>query len=145
MRLTTLACLLVTMALGCGGGGDDDDVVIDATQQTPDAPAQVADAAVVDGVPGTIDAAPCTGSHTENMNGVCHMPGKEDPLANCTTCHGATLTGGSGPSCYTCHNNDDHTINRAGRMHRTGDTASCTACHGPNNTGGLGPACSSCH
>ncbi len=35
-----------------------------------------------------------------------HRPGFEDPLDNgCALCHSADLTGGYGPSCFTCHTN----------------------------------------
>ena len=74
-----------------------------------------------------------------------HKPGKEDPLANCTTCHGSDLKGGAAPSCYTCHNSSDHTDSRGGVMHRSGAGTTCSACHGPNNGGGLGAACVTCH
>ena len=83
--------------------------------------------------------------HTENQNGVWHRTGKENPLANCVACHGSDLRGGSGPSCYTCHNDNDHTINRGGYLHRSGTQSSCNPCHGPSNSGGLGPACTTCH
>jgi len=85
--------------------------------------------------------------HTENNGGVMHAPGKDNPLANCVACHGSDLTGGTGPSCYSCHNNNDHTSSRGGKMHLAGSSSTCTACHGPNNTGGLGPSCngSGCH
>ena len=83
--------------------------------------------------------------HTENMSGVMHKPGKTDPLSNCTMCHGQTLVGGAGPSCYMCHNNNDHTKSEDGHKHKSGSSSSCAACHGPNNTGGIGPACSTCH
>ena len=82
-------------------------------------------------------------SHTVDLGGVMHHDGYTDPLANCTGCHGATLHGGSGPSCYSCHNTSDHTVNRSGVMHN--QNVDCDQCHGPDNDGGLGPACSSCH
>ena len=119
------------------------DVVDDVPADVPeDVPVEVpADVPGEDGGGGT-----CTGSHTDEMpGGICHMVGKNDPLANCTACHGADLTGGAGPSCYTCHDASDHTSSRGGRNHRPGSSSSCEACHGPDNTGGLGPACSDCH
>jgi DnaJ-class molecular chaperone len=91
------------------------------------------------------DAATTNPGHTEDRGGVMHKPGATDPKTNCVACHGADLKGGSGPSCYNCHNSNDHTINRLGTMHRSGTTSSCNTCHGPGNTGGLGPACSTCH
>lgn len=43
-------------------------------------------------------------SHTENIDDVWHAPGMDYPYTNqCTSCHGATLLGGEGPSCYSCH------------------------------------------
>ena len=47
--------------------------------------------------------APAT--HTVNNGGVAHAPGFNQPLTNCTSCHGATLRGGQSgePSCYKCH------------------------------------------
>jgi hypothetical protein len=85
------------------------------------------------------------GSHDQEMGGVMHVAGLNDPLVNCTGCHGATLGGGSGTGCYACHNADDHTADYYGTLHRPGMEAGCVACHGPSNRGGLGPACSSCH
>jgi hypothetical protein len=83
--------------------------------------------------------------HSEDNGGVMHKPGKNDPLDNCTQCHGAQLKGGAGPSCYTCHDNSDHTKSHGGHKHLSGSSSTCKACHGPNNDGGLGPACSTCH
>ena len=43
--------------------------------------------------------------HTVMKSGVAHAPGLNNPLVNCTTCHGANLQGGAEgqPSCTTCH------------------------------------------
>lgn len=42
--------------------------------------------------------------HTVSMSGYMHKAGYDQPLTNCTACHGADLTGGSaGVSCYECH------------------------------------------
>lgn len=41
--------------------------------------------------------------HTLSNHGVLHRPGIDDPLANCTGCHGDSLQGDKGPSCTTCH------------------------------------------
>ena len=144
-----------------GGGGTD--VIVADVPTSPDmaAPPDVfvppdmpggpdvpegPDVPVVPDVPVEPDVPPAPpAGHTDNMNGVWHFPGKDDPLHNCTACHGAALTGGAGPSCHSCHDADDHTSRRGGVMHRPGTSGSCTACHGPNNSGGLGPACSRCH
>ena len=53
-------------------------------------------------------AAACGGSsapsdHTVNENGVMHRSGLQAPLTNCVACHGASLQGGAGPSCTSCH------------------------------------------
>ncbi len=41
--------------------------------------------------------------HTVNEHGVMHHSGLQAPLANCVACHGASLQGGLGPSCTSCH------------------------------------------
>lgn len=43
--------------------------------------------------------------HTVRVGGANHAPGLNNPLANCTQCHGADLRGGGDgqPSCFTCH------------------------------------------
>ena len=42
--------------------------------------------------------------HTISQDGFMHKPGLNDPLTNCTSCHGADLKGGSvGVSCFECH------------------------------------------
>jgi hypothetical protein len=84
-------------------------------------------------------------NHTLNMQGVFHQPGGTDPKKNCTSCHGVDFGGGTGPSCYDCHNADDHQTRYGGKQHRSGPWNSCTSCHGLNNSGGLGRACSDCH
>ena len=83
--------------------------------------------------------------HTASLGGALHKSGQSDPLKNCVACHGAKLGGGEGPSCYSCHDNKDHTSNRDGAMHKKGSSSTCTACHGPGNGGGLGGACGKCH
>ena len=55
---------------------------------------------------GDDDDRPST--HTVALGGVSHAPGYDNPLVNCKGCHGSSLQGGSGPSCYNCHDNDDH-------------------------------------
>ena len=81
------------------------------------------------------------GTHTVKLGGVNHRDGYTDPLSFCVSCHGATLHGGGGPSCYNCHNSSDHQTVRAGVRHNQ-PGSDCTRCHGPSRTrGGLGPAC----
>jgi mono/diheme cytochrome c family protein len=42
--------------------------------------------------------------HTTNMGGYMHKSGLGQPLANCVSCHGSDLKGGtSGVSCFECH------------------------------------------
>jgi hypothetical protein len=42
--------------------------------------------------------------HTDNIEGVKHKYGYEEPDKNCVACHGQDLRGGEkGVSCYTCH------------------------------------------
>ena len=45
-------------------------------------------------------------SHTNPEDGIFHAPGNNYPYSNgCSTCHGATLQGGIGPSCFARHDN----------------------------------------
>ena len=85
--------------------------------------------------------------HTVNLGGVNHRDGSVDPLSNCTGCHGSNLHGGKGPSCYNCHNSNDHHTAYRGVLHNQ-PGVDCTRCHGTSRTrGGLGPACvgTGCH
>jgi hypothetical protein len=42
--------------------------------------------------------------HTISNDGFMHKSGLDQPLANCVSCHGSDLTGGTtGVSCYECH------------------------------------------
>lgn len=42
--------------------------------------------------------------HDQNLGGVLHRAGYlNPPAAGCPACHGADLRGGTGPSCYSCH------------------------------------------
>ena len=87
------------------------------------------------------------GGHDVNRGGVMHRSGAEDPLNNCVGCHGSNLHGGEGPSCYNCHNSNDHTTSYGGVRHNS-PGVDCTRCHGATRTrGGIGPACvgSGCH
>ena len=63
----------------------------------------------------TLSVSACSGSttvpedapegHTVMKGGAAHASGLNNPVANCTTCHGADLKGGNSgqPSCFTCH------------------------------------------
>lgn len=100
--------------------------------------------------------------HDQTLGGVGHRDGYADPLNNCVECHGDTLQGGTaptpqfangparhvgvGPSCYSCHNSNDHLTIRKGVRHNQ-PGIDCARCHGPTLGGGLGPACvqNGCH
>jgi cytochrome c553 len=42
--------------------------------------------------------------HTVNEDGFMHKSRLHQPLANCVSCHGSDLKGGTtGVSCYECH------------------------------------------
>lgn len=42
--------------------------------------------------------------HTISQDGYMHKNGLNDPLSNCTGCHGNDLKGGTvGVSCFECH------------------------------------------
>lgn len=99
--------------------------------------------------------------HTISKNGDMHKPGYGTPLAqtsDCTVCHGLDLTGGIGPSCYSCHPRwwagegppVDHTVLLGGTtLHKPGYTDpfanNCTQCHGANLNDGFAPSCYDCH
>jgi mono/diheme cytochrome c family protein len=81
-------------------------------------------------------------NHTDNVNSFLHAPGKETPYTSfCTACHGADLTGGTGPSCTACHGQvwTETTPPSGGGGSGGGGgtidgqalyTANCQACHG---------------
>jgi len=42
--------------------------------------------------------------HTISKDGYLHKSGFEQPMANCVSCHGSDLRGGTtGVSCFECH------------------------------------------
>lgn len=145
-RTSVLVAVLALGVWGCGGS-EDGPGGVDADTSGSDGSTGNIDAASgqPDAASGQPDATGSNPGHTVDLGGEMHEPGYDDPLANCVSCHGSNLNGGTGPSCYDCHNNDDHTINHNGHMHMSGTYNSCATCHGPSNTGGLGPACSECH
>ncbi len=148
-RYLALGAVAAMVACGGGSSGDETDVIT-GTDTTVQADTAVesdtnvpADAIVTPDVATETSQVPS--DHQDDQDGTLHASGKNDPLANCTACHGAALSGGTGGSCYACHNADDHTRSYHGIAHMTGTESSCEACHGPDNQGGLGPACNDCH
>jgi mono/diheme cytochrome c family protein len=79
-------------------------------------------------------------NHTNSEGGVLHASGNNYPYTNgCTACHGSTLQGGAGPSCFACHgvewNESAPSGGDSGGSSGTTDgqalyTANCAACHG---------------
>jgi hypothetical protein len=42
--------------------------------------------------------------HKEKKHGIMHKTGMDNPVKNCTPCHGDDLKGGDvNKSCYSCH------------------------------------------
>lgn len=63
--------------------------------------------ATVTGGGGGAPTGSFTVAHTDNQGGHRHAPGKSQPYTNgCSSCHGARLRGGYGPSCYSCHSQE---------------------------------------
>lgn len=156
MHRSWFAAALLSSALAFGCGGTSSSPQEDASVQSDgagDGAAGQQDGSQAGDGPNQNDAAQSDGgapaSHTEDNGGVMHLPGKEDPKVNCVACHGANLTGGTGPSCYGCHTTADHTVNRGGHLHRSGSQSTCVPCHGPfsSTTGALAKGCNSagCH
>ncbi|MHB8881411.1 MAG: hypothetical protein ACYC69_07850, partial [Thermodesulfovibrionales bacterium] len=46
---------------------------------------------------------PAPSNHPTNWYSAHRSYVNNNGTATCTSCHGADLRGGSGPSCYTCH------------------------------------------
>ena len=82
-------------------------------------------------------------NHTNSEDGILHAPGNNYPYTNgCTTCHGSSLQGAIGPSCFACHGaewNENPPSHGAGSSGGSGGTATggqalytsyCAACHG---------------
>jgi mono/diheme cytochrome c family protein len=92
-------------------------------------------------------------SHTNPEDGVLHAPGNNYPYSNgCTACHGSTLQGGVGPSCFACHGQEwnESASSGGGDGGSTGSgstgggsgtegqalyTTYCSACHGATGSG----------
>ena len=50
------------------------------------------------------DTSGAPANHTIDKGGTYHKPGLYEPLANCVSCHGDDLRGGTAPqSCFSCH------------------------------------------
>ncbi|WP_455220729.1 c-type cytochrome [Kaarinaea lacus] len=97
---------------------------------------------------GTTSGPPA--SHTNSEDGILHAPGNNYPYTNgCTACHGVTLQGGIGPSCYSCHgqewNESAPSSSNSGSTGSGGGTTTtegqnlystyCAACHGATGSG----------
>ncbi|MCA9252521.1 MAG: hypothetical protein KDA54_15455 [Phycisphaerales bacterium] len=88
-----------------------------------------------------------------------HAPGRDDPQANCASCHAHDLFGtDQTPACWTCHGSiwdappdypPTHTKHEDGFWHGPGlesPIGDCDACHGTDLTGTqLIPSCFACH
>ena len=86
-------------------------------------------------------------SHTNPEDGILHAPGNNYPYSNgCATCHGVTLEGGIGPSCFACHDEkwNESAPSGSGDGSSTGGgttttglalfTTYCSACHGASGS-----------
>ncbi|MCK4588038.1 MAG: c-type cytochrome, partial [Gammaproteobacteria bacterium] len=82
-------------------------------------------------------------NHTNSEDGVLHAPGNTLPYSSgCTVCHGASLEGGVGPSCFACHAETWSESAPTGGGTGSGGstdgqalyTTYCAACHGVTGT-----------
>jgi hypothetical protein len=86
-------------------------------------------------------------NHTNSEDGILHAPGNNYPYSNgCTACHGSTLQGAIGPSCFSCHGqewNENPPSDGGGSTGGGGGTATggqalytsyCSACHGASGS-----------
>jgi len=114
-------------------------------------------------VTGGLAAPPAEPLHDDEQDGFYHARNKYEPFTDhCTDCHAPDLTGGLGPSCYSCHDREwngnpsdslpplDHTELKGGyALHKPGYetpfASECTACHGLNLNDGFAPSCYTCH
>ncbi|MHB8971574.1 MAG: hypothetical protein ACYC3X_18410 [Pirellulaceae bacterium] len=75
--------------------------------------------------------------HTDEEDGFLHAPGKKKPFTNgCTDCHGADLTGGFGPSCFSCHGREWDNDSGSGHSPNFSSAVNirkCEGCHGPDS------------
>ncbi|MDT8445298.1 MAG: hypothetical protein RRB13_00210 [bacterium] len=103
--------------------------------------------------------------HSKNKDGVYHGEDYKHPNSYCSSssCHGSDLTGGNGPSCYSCHgvkwsdNYQDHRSYAPGHnllyggyfhaagLHSPESSCALSGCHGLDLKGDLGPSCYLCH
>lgn len=104
-----LALGLWLLVSGCGDAGGRDDPASDVGP-VGDAEADAATGGTggAGGVPaggmgGEPDAAPPRYHPVDYAAATVHAPELKLGLQDCRECHGATLEGGTGPSCDTCH------------------------------------------
>lgn len=83
-------------------------------------------------------------SHTDVLGGTHHLPGAETARQGCVDCHGPSLGGLYGPSCYSCHDGRDHALLLGTHKHKAGSPATCARCHAPGGQG-LATKCATCH